>query len=76
MTLWEKIMKWKLAKLIVWDTKTEIYHIENHYRSAASVKFTRIFEMDISRLIEQKKPYTIIAFELINDGHVVLYTEI
>ena len=68
-------MVWKHAKLIVWDEQSKTYHIENHYRSEASLKFTRIFEMDLSRLIETKKPYAIDAFELISNGHVVLYTE-
>lgn len=69
-------MLWKMAKLIVWDRKSHSYHIENHYRSEASVHFTRIFEMDVSKLIEDKKTYAIEAFELINNGCVVLYTEI
>lgn len=67
---------WKMAKLIVWDSSSESYHVENHYRSESTVKFTRIFEMDLSLILEQKKPYGITAFELVNEGHVVLYTEI
>ena len=65
-----------MAKLIVWNNKTQTYHIENHYRSDVSVTFTRIFDIDVSHLIEQKKPYAIKAFELIRDGHVILFTEI
>lgn len=65
-----------MAKLIVWDSRSESYHVDNHYRSESSVKFTRIFEMDLIRIFEQRKPYGITAFELVNRGHVVLYTEI
>lgn len=69
-------MKWKQAKLIVFNRRARTYHVENHYRSEDSKNFVRIYDFECGELIEKGLPYGIEVFELIDRGHVVLVTEV